>query len=136
MARLKFPLWAKEFLTEIEKLKRKNKDRQIYSGNQPKLEVLKQTGRGNCVAMSKLFVEILQKHDVDGAQQMVIGILDPKDDRHQITLVYEGTKRVWYQSNEVLICFKTLSQLNKYMEKEMGWHNKPVAILSQRWLCW
>lgn len=132
----RIPKWVVEYLATIENLKKLSSDRQIYSGDQPKLSVLKETGKGNCVAMSKLFAEILKKYKVDGAQQIIIGIMDPDEDRHQITLVYEGTERVWYQSNEVIICFKTLSQLNKFMEKEMGWKNKPVAIFSQRWLYW
>lgn len=132
----RIPKWVIEYLATIEKLKKLSPDKQIYSGNQPSLKILKETGRGNCVAMSKLFAEILEKHQVEDAKQMIIGIIDPNEDRHQVTLVYEGTERIWYQSNETIICFKTLSQLDKYMEKEMGWQNKPVAVFSQRWLCW
>lgn len=132
----RIPKWVVEYLVTIDKLKKLTRDGQIYSGDQADLSILKKTGKGNCVAMSKLFAEILRKHDVDSAQQKIIGIIDPKEDNHQITLVYEGTERVWYQSNENLLCFKTLSQLYKFMEKEMGWQDKPIATISQRWLTW
>lgn len=132
----KVPKWVVEYLVTIEKLKKMTRDGQIYSGNQPDLDILKKTGKGNCVAMSKLFAEILRKHEVESVQQMIIGIIDPDEDRHQVTLVYQGTEMIWYQSNETLLCFKTLSQLNKYMEREMGWKDKAVAVFSQRWLTW
>ena len=132
----KIPVWAKEFLYEMERLKKKAPKGQIYDYDQFNLNVLKKTGRGNCIAISRLFIEILRKYNVDSVQKMDIGILDQNEDNHRIILVYQTPGRIWLQSNDKLICFKTYHQLMKYAGDEWNWTDKGLAVIKQAWISW
>ena len=133
----KIPIWVTEFQREIDKLKKKTKNGDIYQYPQGNLEILKKTGRGDCIAISRLFREILRKHNIDRVQHLVVGVMDPKDEaNHQITVVYEDKEKIWLQSNEKILCFKALHLLIKYSENEMAWNKKGFMIIKKAWLSW
>ena len=94
------PRWILKFEKEVSKLRKISKNK-WYLHPQPSLVALKRTGRGNCVAWSKLMTEIAIKHNLL-VIQLVIGEQREKKNskfRHQITVVIERDRTVWLQSN-------------------------------------
>jgi len=123
------PAWVTEFLNEINRLKKLTKDGEIYSGDQSRLDVLKKTGKGNCVAVNKLFKEILAKYSVPNAYRLRIASKDRREKfDHRIMIVVEDMDKFWLQSNEKLIVFRDYIALIKYAAEEMEWFKKGFFI--------
>jgi hypothetical protein len=126
------PIWALEFRKQIKKFKRAVGGSDIYKKQQSDLSELFRIGRGNCVAMSKLFRKILKGHSIP-YQHMIIGESDTRRSTHQITLVYESNNYIWLQSNDILRRFKNFSSLIKYAENEMKWKSKGMKVVEVKY---
>ena len=134
---IKIPIWITEFEEEIEELKKKTNDGDIYCAGQDSLKVLLRTGQGSCVATSKLFRMILRKHVVEKAFQMHIGSLNPKEQwDHQATVVVEKMGKFWYQSNDIVRMFTDYIELIKFAASEMGWTKNDFYIVKTYELNW
>lgn len=125
------PIWVLEFRKQIKKFKRAVGSSDIYKDRQSDLSELFRIGRGNCVAMSKLFRKILKSHSIP-YQHMIIGESDARRNTHQITLVYESDNSIWFQSNDILRRFKSFSSLIKYAENEMKWKNRGMKVVEAK----
>lgn len=92
--------WPLEFQNQIVRLIVVANGKDWYSGSQPSLLKLKRTGRGNCVAWSKLIIEIATSY---GLQTIEINIADrsekkSKMDRHMFCIIIDTDQTIWYQS--------------------------------------
>lgn len=127
------PVWAEKFLNNMAKLRKIAGQQDIYDYDNASLPVLLRTGKGNCVATSKLFRKILKKLRVT-YQHIGLGEYDAAKDSHQITIVYQNENSIWLQSNDKLLEFNSLSNLIKYAETEMGWKDLGMKVLESEWV--
>ena len=95
-----FPPLVKRFKDEVEDLKKlAGNEKRLYKYPQPYLAVLKRTGRGDCVAWSKLFAKIGRVEKFITIL-VIIETLDYFEDdvAHQICIVIDDDGNVWYQN--------------------------------------
>jgi hypothetical protein len=116
-----------EFRKTVKEFKKITKE--IYSINQDKLPVLMKTGRGNCVAFSKLFRKICKKRKVRVYHARIRNITDKKEHDHQLSLVYDDRERIiWLQTNGKIFRFKNFSRMIKFAGNEVGWNLKQTFM--------
>jgi hypothetical protein len=89
------PRWYLEFKKCVNELKKKSNN-QWYKSLQDNLEVLRETGSGNCVAWSLLMKEIALKFNLT---IYLIILNSPKSiERHQVSVVVEKDGSTYLQS--------------------------------------
>ncbi len=102
------PFWVQEFKKRVKDLRKLAGDKDWFLDFQNSIKRLKETGQGNCIAWSKLMVEITTKSDL---VTILVVIRDRNEEksgeyRHQICVVVGKDNTVWYQSNLWLRKFK------------------------------
>lgn len=121
----KIPEWVIEFRKEINELKKKTRNGNIYNKSQESWQTLKETGRGNCVATSDLFENILSKYKPEFAYRMTTEVIDKRcKNTHRIIIVIETTDRYWYQSNDKITFFDNIFDLLRCSAKGVGWEKR------------
>jgi len=95
------PPWVKKFRQSVERMEELAGKGNWYDFNQPYLSQLKKTGRGNCVAWSKLMIEIATDA---GLETIVVVFEDARtkwgsDWPHQICVIVDKDNDVWCQDN-------------------------------------
>ena len=122
----KLPPWISHFRALVRMAGHVSKE--PYQKGQEALLLLMESGRGNCIAWSKLFRDVLSFYQVQEAYHMIFCLPRGKTVGHQITIVYNKDGTVWCQSNEKVRLFKNIWSAQRYGAKEMGWLKKGIKI--------
>jgi len=93
------PICVKDFKLRVRQLD-KISGGQFYKYPQPSLEVLEETGRGDCVAWAKLLSKVTISHNVDYEYLTVYQIVDEGKDpeKHRVSTFYDRRGQRWAQS--------------------------------------
>ena len=98
------PDWALKFQYKVIQLEIIAGPNNWYKHPQPYLSVLKRTGRGNCVAWSKLVREIALKAGLIPVLIVIGGLIeDPDDSWHQFCVIIDNDNTIWYQNCRDLV---------------------------------
>ncbi|MBI3633598.1 MAG: hypothetical protein HY226_04890 [Candidatus Vogelbacteria bacterium] len=94
------PFWIEKFESTVRNLRRLSGNK-WYKHPQPSLSTLKRTGRGNCVAWSKLMSEIAVHANLTVILLIIGERYESKSKElpHQICVIVDREKNVWIQSN-------------------------------------
>lgn len=114
-------LVIREFRNCIRGFQRKN-GYDIYEYNQDNLAVLKKTGKGNCLALSKLFNSICRKKKVKFFCIILKNFAKEKDDMHQVSFICDVKKKsFWLQSNHTITKLKNYNEIVMHSSSNVGW---------------
>jgi hypothetical protein len=126
--RLFDPYWVWEFHQKVKEMVYRAGSSEVYEESQDSLLVLESTGKGNCVAWSKLMAKIAMHRKVFFRTYVMCKNCKPRDGLdmayHQITVLTDDTGQLWLQSNAFLM------RVASYEEAlfRAGWQIEPTWI--------
>jgi hypothetical protein len=124
------PGWVLKFKAKAVMLGVKS-DNRPYLYPQPKLSILKETGRGDCVAWARLMSETLLEDDIVSFSLITLAhnLEKGKDPglNHVVTVIdYKG--ELWYQSNWWVKKYASHDEALKEIAKDEEWPNGAIAV--------